>query len=870
MKKIICLLITICLTLSCLLIPINAQVKPDSAQNEAIESMSSNNVVEETLEYTSPIYSSNILISSSSQNITYNLDISNKLPYDKIEVSFSSTLNVLLNDYSTRVFNYSENLSIPIIFSAIVNDDSDLQVDYRSTYFDKIIINYTVFVNDKAVENKVVEVSVLSTVNGIFVGNTGNMTVYDTYINYLHSLKIIDTPTFLSAQHLMTSPSLSFDTSSNEENYVKSQLSSSHIQPTEVRCWNKSTNSTIVTTEQLFCEDSAIKYAKESSMVMPLLLSNTNSRIRINYEINSVTGSSNLIISGSVKWTDIETANPYHAMRNVRVSIMDKNALSNATISTTYTDNYGSFSATITNNTSLLEGGYDIFLKIDTIANNYTISSPGILSSFYNGYYLTTSPIQNVTTSISSKTEIFTDPLPVQAFQIHQALNTGYYYYNSMTSNNATNVTVRYPSDEDNSLAYPQQNLIKIYSSDFASWDTILHELGHIAQYNLGAVGSFSEHHYITENLIESYGVSKGAAGSWSEGWATFFGLTAQEYYNDRHPTIEDIFSAADQSYTNITLNGTTLSKSTFSMNTEYKGEGNEMAVAFTLFNIIYDVDIDLSTLEIWQLIDTNNPTRFSHFMEDLYNYVSPDLISPIGDYLERYNIAISAKNNNANYTSLHSVGSTPKLFWSPVNTVDGFLRTDSNGNPISETILSYTMKVVFFDENYNVIYTSPSFQQTSLTSPLQVDPSQWVTIVSNSPTGICYWGIITEAGGDNGSIPYYSSLKKIVRTEFVQSLTLNTVTIKTLSQNHELWFSFTATSSGNHVFYSANSPDIKAKLFTDTIFEDNQATQSDDDSGGSYNFAITHYMNAGDTIYLKVQGYNEFTNGVINVYVRQ
>ena len=61
-----------------------------------------------------------------------------------------------------------------------------------------------------------------------------------------------------------------------------------------------------------------------------------------------------------------------------------------------------------------------------------------------------------------------------------------------------------------------------------------------------------------------------------------------------------------------------------------------------------------------------------------------------------------------------------------------------------------------------------------------------------------------------------------------------------------------------------------RERKIPDGVLEDSSADNIDDDSGDGYNFSMSQYIMSGQTVYLKVQGFNEFTSGVINVCVTQ
>ena len=847
MKKLFCLLISVSLILTCSFVPISAEEKTKYEDNDYAEYINYENVIPETIEYTAPIYSNETLISDNNENIVYNLAISSIEMYNEIEVNYASTLNITLDDYSTDIFNYSKDLTIPITFSTAV--DNSLKSDYKATEFEKIIITYTVISKGISVETKCVELSVLVTSNGVFVGNVGNMSVYDTYINYLKFNNLIDDITFSSLQQTMTS--LSNSSVYNEQSstdYPTSKYKQNNI---ILKCLNNSKSDIAFTTYQSYYNQNATNRAastkKSSTYHAPI--------VKVTRTIESLNNGAQLRVYGEVSFTTVDSNTVFHKMKRVKVEVFDDNLISDTCLGYAYTNNAGGYSITVNNDTGFFEGGYDIYVKVSTVTNDFNIVSHGALSTYASGYYVTTSVTQNVKGNVGKVESSGSGDNVHKAFLIHQALVAGYYYYNEMTSDNSTNCTIYYPGNADTSNAIFSTAQINIYSTDFWSWDVVLHELGHIAQYQLGAVGSFGKSHIITENLIERYGKSLGIQGSWNEGWPTYFCITSQLYYNSNSANVSSIFTAADSIYSSSSsISGTTYSYYNYNITDNYKmGEGNEMAIAQCLFLFVHDNSISLDDQDLWNATNNSNATNFSQFMAELYTEVDASLISPIGTILSNCMIADNVLSNTS---SIKDSSIPPALIWEKAAPSD---------------TLTYSFKVIFRDEDYNIIYESPLQDRNTMSTTLQTSINQWSTIVNGLDTGIGYWGLATYQNGSPNTGPYYSPLSKIVLSDDIQELTdPGTAYTATLEAGHEKWFSFTAPTNGTYTFYSANSIDDKALLFTSNILEDNLAQQSDDDSGGSYNFSITRTISAGSTIYLKVQGYSKYVSGTINIYFRQ
>ena len=86
---------------------------------------------------------------------------------------------------------------------------------------------------------------------------------------------------------------------------------------------------------------------------------------------------------------------------------------------------------------------------------------------------------------------------------------------------------------------------------------------------------------------------------------------------------------------------------------------------------------------------------------------------------------------------------------------------------------------------------------------------------------------------------------------------------------SHENWFKFTAPYAGDFIFYTIGDVDTFGELFNNYEYgtTDIPITYNDD---GEYemNCSIVYYLEAGQTIYFRVQGYSSSTQGSTLVYV--
>ena len=740
MKKTICLLISVCFLLNSLIFPISAESKNDTSN--AIQSISIN---DENKAYTSVIYTSDVLISSSSNDIVYYVDISSKATYTKIEVSYASTVDINLSNYQKQSFAYADMISIPITFSAVVNASRGIMSDYHSTPFDKIILNYNVLNGKEVVESKSIELSVLITPSEVYVGSIGNAAVYDAYIHQLRDNEHIDEYQFCSAQRTMVTLSYSVEAKDYDAEYIKAEIEKENS--TLYKYYNDTTRNIDSKTMSEF--NSSIFKAQEKNSRASL--AGVEPIVRITIKITSLnSNATSLKVSGTITWTDYEGVS--HPLRQAQVAIMDQDWPANQTLATVYTDNYGNYSATVTNYVDIFEGGCDIYAEASTETSQFKVASDSANATFSKGYYFCTPPIMNVK---GSQNEIITEDVSqtvsFKAFYIHQALIAGYYYYSTMNSGDIQKSTVYYPGSGDNSFCHPLTKIISIYSEHYKSWDTVLHELGHLAQYYIGANGSFSQEHCLDENLAERYGKELGIQGAWNEGWSTYFSIASQNYYDKNVITVSNIPDVANDAYD---------SENAGSYDLYYSiglGEANELTVASLLFHLIYkdkpDYYVGLSDQTVWNITKASGATCFSEFMEELYSQVPSSLISNIGHWLQYNHICDSP------YTAYNSTQkyyySVPGTFgWTTAQNADRY--SDNNNYSYSNRF-----RFTFWDENFNIVYQLPVMASTSTNSSTTVTltSSQWSSLTNVLGSGVFYWGIATYQNNSPATGPYYSEL---------------------------------------------------------------------------------------------------------------
>jgi hypothetical protein len=92
----------------------------------------------------------------------------------------------------------------------------------------------------------------------------------------------------------------------------------------------------------------------------------------------------------------------------------------------------------------------------------------------------------------------------------------------------------------------------------------------------------------------------------------------------------------------------------------------------------------------------------------------------------------------------------------------------------------------------------------------------------------------------------------------------------RNLSGETGIWYKFTAPYTGTYYFFTDGEEDTYGNLFNYPTLDGSVAgsLKADDDSGGYYNFKITYSLTKGQTVYLRVRGYDESYEGQFTMLV--
>ena len=891
MKKLIALSLALCLLFNGLVVTGYASESHNSDTQEQTQAHESS---APSIENASPKYiftspEEDVLSFASDDNLQYVINITNSTPYDALVISYATTVNVTLDDYRRDAYAYTrDGIALPVNFTL---DESkyydEILTDYHNIEFEEIILYIRAFIDGQVVDGTDYTIYVLPTENGIFISGREKYDAYTIYLNNLLENELITDAQYNDYIRSIATLNtvVEYDDAKDADAAIEAKLAELNSGTIALKHL-PSTFESLDTPPTLQANKNSSSIFETSSENVPIISAipkvNTRAAIpaatanRVRIDRTIIASNSEIKVYGTAYWYDIN--GNVHPLRGANVTVWDKDALTNQNYGNMYSDDQGTFSFTIANDTSWLEGGLDIFIEINSYGNGFTVKKYNAgLSIYANNFYFCTGVEDNVKSNLAMKSYICDQAESDErdrAFQVHQALYTGYRYFRAMNSNSVKAVNAFYPYISDTpteDTSFSNSTGIFILPDDGLSWDVILHELGHQVEDYLTIKSSYSiPSHYIHENLAENYGKSTGIRAAWGEGWATYFAFAAQNYFNyNLNLSISTVPTACNALYEHVTVTGSSYTITSYDHTaTAGKGEANEGAITSILLKLNSDSNIDLTDQQLWNIAKTSKAKSLSEFMAAFYNQISPTKISLVGAVLQRHNCVDGAVMSSPAY-SVFTKTSPGTFKWTPLNTKD----TIPDNNHYS---YSTQFKFVFWDDDYNKIFESPYLSSASVNPQTTLTTAQWNTIVGAIGNGTFYWGIATYQNSASPSTgPYYSELHRGIFDENVTNIsTFNSPISRTLSAGDEHWYKFTVSSKATYQIFSTGSTDTKGYLFKTLALDDSSSCWYNDDNGEGSNFLIeqildTNFSSPYDkTYYFKVVGFSQSTTGSYSVKV--
>lgn len=583
--------------------------------------------------------------------------------------------------------------------------------------------------------------------------------------------------------------------------------------------------------------------------------------------------SSNVNVSGVITWVDNEGR--AHNASNVKVEIRNMNLVGSNSLGTTETNTEGFYNLSVSNTTFLEHGGVDIKLRVYAEGGG-----ANVVKNLNNTHYVECDDtIENFSgTSLTLDFQIDpnnyasgSDKEHAKAFRVHQAINLGARYVETKKGSKLDTIKVYYPTTDDN--CYYNNEKIYIQGGAENDWDVMLHEYGHYVShyYNIMTYGIGRDHNF-GNCLNLRYDKDIGMKLAWDEGWATYFGISAQLEMNAASLNIDYV---GDLFYTKINHDdpNKNIHQSLESPHYTYfrYGESNEMAVTAVLFDLAdsgnaNDENVELGFGFLWNFINDTQCKTLPAFLNALFlqGNLSAAQKREINSILSMYEIAPEplSPNDNVDYSFSSSV---PTFEWYKNGGATG--TRDEN----STTVYDYSNNLFvleFYNADYELIYTTPQVQGDPDRDECTYTFSnaEWATLL-NLADGVVHWTVKAWQTTEFTTGPYSSEYR-----------TLNVPKIHTLSEQAPVqsegfailgsdWYKFVAPADGKYAFFTTGNSNTYGELFSAVPFgNDTSATGlengSDDNSGDGNNFRIEYTLQKDSVIYLRVRGYSWLSVG--------
>lgn len=606
-----------------------------------------------------------------------------------------------------------------------------------------------------------------------------------------------------------------------------------------------------------------------------------------------LTSNPDTYVEGNLIWYDDydkEKTNPHPLQFNL-VELWDKNPLVDTLMASTYTDENGFYHFEFHNADSFLDfenGGYDVFVRVLPMGENTGVYKDNKKSYQQDlGYWpdIPTGTTHNVSNEFFMK-EVPNENIEwdkydftfSQALQISQAVIFASKYVKEMNGENINSVSVRYPhigEQAEKESTFYKYGEATIYLEQpkesqsiktYAAWDAIMHEYGHHVQWELSCANNPGATHWIETRMGDHYmhhfhgfpfssnsssDESKcsscvvaigriqesecklqGNRIAWAEGWATYFGVVAQQYFADN---LCNIRTVGDSNYEDFKNNFVSLREF------HKKGEDNEATIQSILYEMYDDSNNDffrdslaLGHKVMWDLTTGVKVETFQEF--DTYfraNCTDKNQIIDYGRILGHYSLAPSAPAA----ITISTVSSTFYWDWRPSDPSKYFNDTEFELN--------------FYDYNYNLIGKS------SKASDTRIAPSEdlWKQVINS---GYMFFVSVTRYEGNSPVSSYEGEWESFSRPS-ASPMSLSSQYTGKLGTVECYWFSFKAPQTATFVFETTGSTDTYGELFPQMVIGRTSEGRItfDDDSGEGTNFKISYSMNKGNVVYLRVIGFN-------------
>jgi hypothetical protein len=291
----------------------------------------------------------------------------------------------------------------------------------------------------------------------------------------------------------------------------------------------------------------------------------------------------NITVQGTVTWLDENGA--VHPAFGVTVQVRDDELIGSELVAAMATGTDGAYNFVVDNDDGIGAGNRDIFVRFITANSAVSIETEGILHAAYEA----DTGIYDETPDGTLITENFTAANTGTGPSV--GLLTGATYVASYTAhlNSDTFLShIRFEWPGDTGSANYNGSRINMRPGDRWDWDVMFHEYGHYVQDSFNFEDGVGGPHNIGDCIADVHNSkSEGVRMSWSEGWPTYFGTVAQDFFNLSSlgvPRVGDV-NYGDTGESNF-------SYSLDAQDNNGRGEDNELTVQRILWDY-YDTNSD-------------------------------------------------------------------------------------------------------------------------------------------------------------------------------------------------------------------------------------------------------------------------------------
>ena len=616
-------------------------------------------------------------------------------------------------------------------------------------------------------------------------------------------------------------------------------------------------------------------------------------------EVTSSTDTPDTTVSGKFLWTDI--VGNTHPLRFIKIKVYKNALILTKCIYEGYTDENGEF--TFSFSSDLLNGSQKIAFKVYAQGTDITVKDAYSFTYNYridpdndgmmnlDSITVGENNLANYTFAVNDMTDE-SDMYFCRALEIAQSAIYASTYYEDMKGSDVSDVDVIYPHNEDSDSTFYRRSEERIYVLEagttlpsYADCDAITHEYGHHVSYCEGIIESPGGAHGISADMAEHYkdhyegttvdcsnkcGLKCGSSEhvefvegeckvqgcrlAWAEGYATFFGELAQQYFNENYVDSEEesIPEFADANYDSYNF----LSSSPINMENglTFRNDSCELVVIRVLYDIFdgddeedFD-DLEINHQELWDCIVESDAKTMFEFIEYFNNQASVADKNGLGEVLHAHHLATSAPT----IPNINAENPTVEFIWNEPNT-EGFYNARK-------------FQVNFYNRSYDLIGSTPRQTVTfdsSNEGSIEISDVLWQSVLNYG--GLFYATVtVFECDGnlnnsDEGHfITHYESAYSSHSVSDITSLLVyNSSVMGSIQLGGYIWYKFTAPLAEQYVFQSLGTTDTYGELFSALAVgtTTNNRLTYDNDSGTDNNFKITYNLSKGQTVYIRVRG---------------